>query len=125
MKRLVVLVLVAGLTPIAPFAEAGHAPSEYCSETGDVCASARRVDGRRVLKIRTAARYFRTYEACVTAPDGSRACREGRMRDRNGDDVWTGRMDWANRFPNEGPGAYSVRWRSTGFRSPRLGFHVR
>ena len=77
-----------------------------------------------MLRIATAAEYFENYKVCVTAPDDSRACRNGKMRDGDDDGIWTGSINWAKRFPNKGPGAYSVRWSSDGYRSPRLGFHV-
>lgn len=124
MKAIIFVALVSALSLVAVPAEAGHAPNSYCSESGDVCASAREVDGKRLLRIVTAAKYFETYKVCVTAPDNSRTCRNGMMRDKDGDGVWTGSTNWAERFPNEGPGAYSVRWSSGGYRSPRLGFHV-
>ncbi|MEA2452847.1 MAG: hypothetical protein QOG04_1557 [Actinomycetota bacterium] len=88
-----------------------------------MCASARKIDGERVFGISTAANYFDAYRVCVTAPDDSKTCRNGMMRDGNDDGIWTGRMSWAERFPNEGPGAYTVRWTAEGYRSPRLGFH--
>lgn len=124
MKPIVVAVAVAVLALVVGPAGASHAPNTYCSESGDVCNSVRKIDGKRLLRIGTAARYFGTYELCVTAPDGSRHCENGRMRDANGDGIWSGEMQWAERFPRKGPGAYTVRWTSGGYRSPRLGFHL-
>lgn len=124
MRSIVVGVLVSGLLIFGAPAQADHAPNGWCSESGDVCASTRRVDGRRMLRIATAANYFDTYTVCVTAPNGSRSCENGRMRDGNDDGIWTGRMAWAKHFPHQGKGAYSVKWRSGSFRSARLGFHV-
>ncbi len=123
MKALIVAALVTSVTVIPSTAQGGHAPNSYCSGSGDVCASVRKVDGRRLLKIGTAAEYFQSYRVCVTAPDGSRACRNGTMRDGDGDGTFVGTMNWRKKFPNKGPGAYSVRWTAEGFRSPRLGFH--
>lgn len=46
------------------------------------------------------------------------------MRDGDDDGIWTGRMNWSERFPNAGRGAYTVRWKSGDTdRSSRLGFH--
>lgn len=105
-------------------ATAHHRPNASCSESGDVCTSARKVDGERILKIVTAANYFEGYRVCVTAPDDSRSCRSGQMRDGDGDGVWTGTMNWSDRFPDRGAGAYTVRWSSgDAYRSSRLGFH--
>ena len=109
-----------------PTAGAGHLPNARCSESGDVCVSARLVDGKRILRIATAAKFFGRYAVCVTTPDGSISCQRGRMRDGNGDGTWTGSMNWQKRFVNGGPGGYTVRWESgNGFRSQRVGFHVR
>ena len=123
MKALVLALSVGALSLIPATSQAGHAPNSYCSESGDVCASARKIDGKRLLKIATAAEYFETYKVCVTAPDDSKVCRRGTMRDGDGDGIFVGKMSWAKRFPNKGPGAYSVRWTADGFRTDRLGFH--
>ena len=124
MKKLVGLMGLVMLVSLVQAATAGHAPNSHCSESGDVCLSTRKVDGKRLLRIVTTAKYFETYKLCVKAPDESRTCRRGLMRDSDGDGVWTGSMNWAKRFPNKGPGAYTVRWTAEGYRSPRLGFHV-
>lgn len=124
MKKLLCSGLAIGLSLVPISVGASHLPNSYCSESGDVCASTNKVDGKRLLRISTAAKYFDTYRVCVTAPDDSRTCRNGEMRDGNGDGIWTGRINWSERFPNEGPGAYNVRWTSGDFQTRRLGFHV-
>jgi pectate lyase len=102
-----------------------HAPNSYCTPSGDICYSTRKVKGVRKLRIRTIEKYFSEYRVCVRAPDDSRACRMGRMRDRNNDGIWTGSMNWRKRFPYKGPGAYTVRWRSAPYQSPKLRFLVK
>lgn len=105
---------------------AHHAPNVYCSESGDVCNSTRKINGVRKLRISTADNYFEKYKVCVRAPDASRACRTGKMRDGNDDGIWEGSMKWRKRFPYKGRGAYNVRWYEPGgYKSPKLGFHVR
>jgi hypothetical protein len=111
---------------LTSMAFAHHAPSAYCSESGDVCNSTGKVNGVRKFRIGTAAHYFRKYKVCVRAPDSSRACRTGKMRDGNDDGIWEGAMKWRKRFPYKGRGAYNVRWYEPGgYKSPKLGFHVR
>lgn len=120
----ITVLLLVGLISLGLSASASHAPNTYCSESGDVCNSTRKDEGKRMLRIVTAANYFDTYRVCVMAPDDTRACRQGVMRENQG--VWIGSMAWAKRFPKKGPGAYSVRWSSgDGYKSPRLGFHVK
>lgn len=124
MKKIATLtVALVALLGVPAFAH--HLPNATCSESGDVCVSALRNDsGQRILRIATAARYFDSVRVCVTAPDDSRTCRTGAMRDGNGDGIWTNTMNWAERFPFGGHGAYDVRWRSgDSFRSQRVGFH--
>jgi hypothetical protein len=116
--------LVGVLSLTALPAGANHARNSYCSESGDVCAGARKEDGKRILQLATVANYFDTYKVCVTTPDGAKTCRNGTMRDGDGDGIFVGRMTWVKQFPNGGPGEYYVRWTSgDSYRSPRLGFH--
>lgn len=120
-----IVVTVVGLTMMASAAPAlaGHRPNSYCSESGDVCASAKREDGVMKLKISLAAKYFDRYKLCVTAPDDSKTCKEFRIEKQGG--VFGDTVRWRRHFPDEGPGAYTVRWSDgKGFRSKRLGFHI-
>ncbi len=125
MKKAFLLVVVVGLfmTLLGP-AQAGHRSTAYCSESGDICQSTRKVDGVRKLRIATAAKYFGRYRLCVTAPDDSTACRKGRMR-KDGS-IYRGAMRWRERFSHKGPGAYVVKWKfvSGGKIGRTLGFHV-
>lgn len=123
MRRFIVATSVCALLISAFPAHAHHRPNSHCSE--DVCVSAVKTDGKRYFRISTAANYFDTYRVCVTAPDDTKVCRTGTMRDPDGDGIYFSQMSWARRFPHEGPGAYSVRWSSgDSYRSPLLGFHV-
>ncbi len=125
MKKFFVVAITIGLlgSLLGPV-QASHKPSAYCSESGDVCQSTRKVNGVRKLRIATAAKYFERYRLCVTAPDDSTACRKGRMR-KDGP-VYRGGMRWRERFPHKGPGAYIVKWKflSGGKIGRTLGFHV-
>jgi hypothetical protein len=127
MRRIVVAALLAALVvTLAPAAaEARHRPTLYCSPSGDLCQSTRKVDGERRLRITLAARYFRRYELCVTAPDDTRACKEFRIRKHG--PVFGSSIRWKRHFPRKGPGAYDVRWRSLPGRTRVgrvLGFHI-
>lgn len=125
MKRFLVVALVASSTLILPVdAQADHKPNAYCSETGDICQSANKVDGVRKLRIVTAAKYFGRYRLCVTAPDDSKVCKEFQMY-KDGP-VYRGSARWSKHFPDKGSGAYTVKWKSTDGSQQygrTLGFH--
>ncbi len=59
----------------------------------------------------------------MKAPDDSRTCKGFRIQEQGeqfGDSV-----RWRKHFPDAGPGAYSVTWKSGGARvGARLGFHI-
>ena len=112
------------LASAAPAAQAFHRDNEYCSESGDVCLSARKSDGARTLRIGLAAKYFNRYELCVTAPGGPEECHTFRIEDTGasyGDSV-----RWRSEFTSHGKGKYTVKWKMmNGDRiGKRLGFHV-
>ncbi len=112
------------MVAIIPPAGATHRPEEYCSESGDVCTSTRRVEGVRKFRLTMAERYFERYRLCVKGPDGSRSCERFRV-ERQGQ-LWGDEVRWRRHFPDEGPGAYTVVWRHGGERlGDKLGFHVR
>ena len=126
MRRIVTLTLMATLLLLAlpRAAEAHHLPNSYCSSTGDICQSVRRVNGIRMLRISLAAKYFNRYTLCVKAPDGTRACHRSYIHDQGV--TFGSSVRWHRHFPNKGPGAYVVTWSSGGHRvGARLGFHVR
>lgn len=124
MKRaLIGLLAVASVLLVAPEATAHHRPNRYCSESGDLCLSAARVNGERKLRIGLAAKYFDHYTLCVATPENTKKCKRFAIHKSGvqyGDTV-----NWAAHFPPSGPGAYSVTWRHGGNKLGRtLGFHV-
>ena len=123
MRRLVVSIAAAVVVCVGSPAQASHAPTAYCSESGDVCASTKKVDGVRLLRLSLAAKYFDVYTLCVRAPDGSRVCKKFDVEKTGSSygDV----VKWSARFPDKGPGAYVARWKAGGTAiTPKLGFHV-
>ena len=114
-------VLIA-LTP--PPADAHHRSNLYCSGSGDLCQSARKVDGVRKVGLLLAAKYFRVFHVCVTDPDGFESCVPFRVRN-HGDGTFGRDVQWRRHFPPAGPGGYTVRWVVDGGRIGKtLGFHV-
>jgi hypothetical protein len=117
----VVLVLSLALVPLS--AEAHHAPASYCSSSGDLCISVKRVNGVRKFSISTFSTSGR-YRNCVKGPDGSRACHRFMLRDPDGDGMYTRSVAWKRYFEYQGDGAYTVSWYQSGYRLGRkLGFH--
>jgi hypothetical protein len=95
--------VVGGLAP-GPAAAA----STYRSTTGDVCYSARRVDG--VLRLRLDTFSFAVpVRVCVTPPRGARACRSFRLFRRAGG-LRGMNARWSAHFPDRGAGRYRVRF---------------
>ncbi len=124
-RMTLVTAMAVSVLTVTPTAEAHHRPNLYCSETGDLCQSTRRVDGKRKLGLLLAARYFRTFHLCVLNPDGFRYCAPFRVRD-HGDGTFDRDVRWRRHFPSAGPGAYTVSWWVDDQRiGRRLGFHVR
>ena len=65
---------------------------------------------------------FSPFRICVTAPSGSRTCRQFRLRASAGD-IFTRRVRWSSSFPDEGIGVYRVAWRRVADRlGQRLSF---
>lgn len=122
MRRVGILVLTIVVLALPLEAGAHHKPKTYCSETGDLCQSVRKVDGVRSLRIALFAEYFEEFTICVRGPDDTATCKDFTIRDRG---TTFGRsVRWSQHFPNEGPGAYVVTWRTAGERvGRRLGFH--
>jgi hypothetical protein len=124
LKLLLVAALVASVVSVALPARADHKPNANSRETGDICQSSQRVDGRRKFRIASGEKYFGRFKLCVTAPDGSHECKRFRMRDEGA--VWARSISWTANYPDKGKGAYSVRWRpykGDGQYGRRLGFH--
>jgi hypothetical protein len=106
-------------------AQAHHRPNFYCSESGDLCQSTRKIDGVRKLRIVLAARYFDTFHLCVRRPDGVRWCAPYRIREQaNG--TFGRSVDWFKHWGGRERGSYTVSWWVGDQRIGRiLGFHVR
>lgn len=123
MRRIVLAAVATALVAAAaPAARADHRPQEFCSESGDVCQSTKRVNGVRKLTITLAAKYFSRYKLCVKAPDGATTCKRFKIRDQGS--TYRSSVRWRRHFPDAGEGAYTVTWRSGGSRiGARLGFH--
>lgn len=124
-SMLITAVTVSLIAVAAPGAGAHHRPNLYCSESGDLCQSTRKVDGVRKLSLLMAEEYFEHYRLCVFGPTGERSCKRFAVGDAGGD-YYGHELSWRRHFPHQGPGAYTVVWRAMGERVGRkLGFHVR
>jgi hypothetical protein len=124
MRRIVLLALTVVLMALPLKAEAAHRPTDYCSPSGDICQSTRKVDGIRWLRIGLFAKYFNRYRLCVMAPDGSKECHVFPIRAQGSN--FGSAVRWGVHFPHKGPGAYSVSWSTGGNKVGRiLGFHRR
>lgn len=123
MRRIVLAAVAAALVAgMAPAAQAGHRPQEYCSESGDVCQSTKKVDGVRRLTITLGGKYFSRYKLCVKAPDGALTCKKFKIKDQGA--AYGSSIRWRKHFPDAGEGAYTVTWKNRGTRiGARLGFH--
>jgi hypothetical protein len=108
--------------PHVPPAPLPRASSRYCSPSGDVCYG--RIGGRGPLRlgITLASLYFKRYELCVTAPNGTRGCHRFRVH-RDGRGSWGSTVRWSRRFPNGGAGTYSATWGTrAGLLGPAIAF---
>ena len=123
MRKIVMAATTAALmATIVPAAEAGHRPQEFCSESGDVCQSTKKVNGVRKLTISLAAEYFSRYKLCVKAPDDTTTCKKFKIKDTG--PGYGSSIRWSKHFPDGGEGAYTVTWKNRGERvGARLGFH--
>ena len=116
------MVVLTAAMPVVP-AHASHKPNSYCSESGDVCVSAKMHNGERKLRIGLAAEYFESYKLCVVAPDDSRECIKRNIKDMG--QTYGDSVNWSDHFPDGGEGAYKAIWRQGGNRLGKvLGFHV-
>ena len=108
-RTMVAFTAIALLSVLIPQAGASHRPTRFCSESGDVCLSTRKVEGIRKLRISLAAEYFEKFRLCVNAPEGTRTCKVFEIRDTG--PAFGRSVRWRRHFPNKGPGAYNVNWR--------------
>ena len=98
--------------------------SRWCSPSGDVCFGRLRGRGPIRLGLTLAARYFRHYRLCVTAPDATTTCKRFRVY-RAGRGTWGSVVRFATRFPNRGKGLYIAAWSSrSGPLGPAVGFRL-
>lgn len=127
LRSLLASATAASLIAVAPAVDAHHRPNLYCSESGDLCQSVRKVDGVRKLRIRTAARYFDVFHLCVYSHrEDYEWCAPYRLRQR-GDGFYGRSVAWFKQWPSmRARGAFTTTWRVDGSRiGKRLGFHVR
>jgi len=119
-KRFLVI-LGLGVTLLTVPATAGTtAPTRtiasYCSPSGDVCYGIFVRDGKVILQITTAARYFSRYTLCVTRlPRSSNAEHAQRCGAfplfRGGGGTWHSSVSYVRQFPVVPSGRHEVRWR--------------
>jgi hypothetical protein len=102
MRRLLLVGLVLGAAVLAPTAAA---KVTYCSPTGDYCTSVKKVQGIRLLSVRSFAFNGRV-KICVRDPKGGRVCRSFRMTKAGPAYVLS--IRWRRHYPDRGPGTYRV-----------------
>jgi hypothetical protein len=123
LSMMLVLAAGAGTTAASADASAAKAITSYCSPSGDVCFGVFKRNGKVLLQITTAARYFNRYTLCVTllprgnGAENARRCGafpllQGRAS------TWASTVDYAKQFIGPAshpatplPGRYQVTWR--------------
>lgn len=110
MRRVLAVLILAAMWAVPPGASADHRPLTVCSQTGDICQSVARVDGVRVFRITLAAGYFSDYRLCVTGPKAT-SCGRFSVHEAEGG-TFASTVRWSRHFEKQGPGAYTVVWRS-------------
>jgi hypothetical protein len=96
-------------------------PSFFCSLSRPFCYGIRRQGADAILRLDSDVNLGR-YNLCVTAPDGSRACKRFHTRRGTGG-LFRSRVRWSAHYPDKGAGVYRVRWRKDGRAlGPRLSF---
>ena len=115
-----VLLAIAALAGVA--AASAQARTRFCSTSGDLCFGAFGHGAKVQLRLTLIAHFFTRYRLCVTAPDGTRSCRQERLH-RVAHGLSDSRVRWARRFPDHGPGVYHAHWRHAGAAlGPRVAF---
>lgn len=104
-------VLAIALTAVLAAAAPAPAATSFCSPSGDYCLGAVKRGGVRWLMLSTFS-FSGRVQVCVTTPTDRRQCQRFRLR-RSGD-LWTMKARWSRHFANDGPGAYTVRFRYGG-----------
>lgn len=125
MRRLAVILALGLLVPAA--AGAAVKPrtiTAYCSPSGDVCYGVLDLEGKAVLHITTAARYFKRYTLCVRAPGRAARCGSYPVF-RLAGSIWASNIRLAKQFPYVGEGTYRATWKLGARRlGPTLSFRL-
>jgi len=101
-RWLLVLGLVVAAAALAP---AAAAKVTYCSPTGDYCTSVKKVQGIRLLSVRSFAFNGRV-KICVRDPKGGRVCRSFRLTKQG--PAYGLNIRWRRHYPARGAGTYRV-----------------
>jgi hypothetical protein len=124
-RRPAVILALGLLVPAA--AGAGVKPrtiTAYCSPSGDVCYGVADIDGKAVLHITTAARYFKRYTLCVRPPGRAARCGWYPVF-RLAGSTWSSSIRFARQFPYVGEGTYRATWKLGARRlGPTLSFRL-
>ena len=103
------MVALGLMTASMATASAADTLDSFCSESGDFCTYVIEKDSGAIqFQIRAFANYFGRSQACVTKE--TQVCRNRAPHRSHGLFVW--RIRWQDNFPDEGPGRYTLRWRS-------------
>lgn len=106
-KKVTVYVATALVVIAAAVPSFAAKKSSYCSPSGDYCTSALKRGGKVKLEVSSFS-FSGRYNLCVTDPTSTKTCRMFGLRKRG--ELYRSSIDWSSRFPNAGPGAYSVSW---------------
>lgn len=98
------------------------AAQSYCAPSGDFCTSVSKVDGVRIIGMRTFSLRGRI-RVCIGAEWGF-DCKPFRLRQTSPESqVRSVRVRWRRHFPDQGPGLYRVSFDQHGERvGPTLSF---
>jgi hypothetical protein len=126
MRRRVTIGVLAGIATLALAATPAAISkprTNYCSPSGDYCTAVKGKPGSPRFDIGSFA--FRgPYQLCVSAPDGSRACQNFRLKPTK-KGFYRSVVQWRGVFPDLGPGRYFVAWSLQGAKlGPRLSFAI-
>jgi hypothetical protein len=127
---MLVAVITAAAIVAAPAAPAEKTIASRCSPSGDVCYGVFNRRGKAVLRITTAAAYFRRYTLCVRllgsggGAEHARRCGSFPMF-RQGGSTWGSTVNYARQYPVTVPGRYRVTWKlPSGPLGPALYFRL-
>jgi hypothetical protein len=97
--------LLAAVVPST--AQARKFDARYCAPGGDFCEAVYDERGSRYIAVYISS--VRRIRLCITAPSGTRTCRELRLKS-NHDGTYGLAFRWASRFPHRQNGAYVARF---------------